>query len=208
MQLTKTVNLFGLAGGILMVAVVCLSIFTPWWKLQIGGGTTFATINANPFCTNFGFLGLDFIIPLLFAINIGTMALFVASGAFLIVYSVNPSKSYSEQLLCHGYKRPIYTVVGFIVTLIIIAYLLPFVLSMVSGLNMSVPLFQLMGTSILHLPSNIFANSLQIGVTVTAAFQYTFYLAVIATALAITARVYHRKMLARLTSPAAAAPSD
>ncbi len=202
MQLTMSkINWFALVSGALMLAVVGLSIFTPWWQLQIGSGSTgFAVINANPFYTNFGVLGLNFVIPILFAINIMTMALFVVSGIILVVYSVMPTKSYSKQLLCYGYKRPIYTLIGFIVTLVVIVYLIPFIINMIANgaVTLSVPLFALLGTSIIQLPTGMLnsgSNSLQIGVTVVAAFQYTFYLGVVATALAIVARIYHRKII-------------
>jgi hypothetical protein len=204
----KIFNWFVLTVGILMLAVVCLSIFTPWWRLQIGSGTTFATINADPFYTNFGVLGLNFVIPIIFAINIGTMALFTISGALLILYSIKPTKSYSKQLLCYAYKRPIYTFVGFIVTLLVVSYALPIVVNKVGGVNLSVPLFQLVGTSIIQLPAHLSGSSIQIGVTVVTAFQYTFYLGVIATALAIVARIYYRKTVPNtvLPDPVAASP--
>jgi hypothetical protein len=206
MQSRRIINWFGLVSGILMLALVWLSILTPWWQLQIG--SKLATINANPFCTNFGVLGLNFVIPILFAINIGIMVLFSISGVLLIVYSVKPTKSYGKELLCYGYKRPIYTVVGFIVTLIVIAYVIPAIVNVIGQghVNISTPLFPLIGTSTIQLPTGMLSNSgsgsIQIGVTVTTAFQYTFYLAIVATALAIVARINHRKIAGSTVLPA------
>jgi hypothetical protein len=198
MRPKRVVNWFGLASGVLMLVVVCLSVFTPWWQLQIG--SNLATINANPFYTNFGFLGLNFVIPILFAIGIGLMVLFTISGALLIVYSAKPTKSYGKELLCYGYKPPIYIVVGFIVGLVIVAYVIPGIFNVISKgqLNIATPIFPLIGTSTTQLPAGMFGSSggasIQIGVTLTAAFQYTFYLAVVAAALAIAARVDHRRI--------------
>jgi hypothetical protein len=189
----ENTNWFGLVCGIAMLLDVCLSTFTPWWQLQIGKNPVLITINANPFNTNFGVLSANFIIPILFAINIGITVLFAISGVLLIVYSLNPKISYAKELLCYGYKRPIYTVVGFVVSLLLFAYVIPSIVNS-AGANVSAPLFQLIGTSIIQLPTSMFGVSMRIGVTVSAAFQYTFYLAVAATALAIVARLYHRKL--------------
>jgi len=191
-----------------MLVVVALSIFVPWWKLQIGSGTGFVTINASPFYTNFGVLHLNFVIPILFAINIATMALFTASGIIFIIYSVKPAKSYSKHLLSYGWKRPIYTLVGFIVVIMLIIYVAPDIVNTMGHTStVNVPIVPLMGSSVIQLPSNIFgnSNSVQIGITVITTFEYTFYLAVVATALGIAARIYHRRIVEKavISSPTA-----
>ena len=196
MLLNRLINWFGLVAGVLMLVVVSLSFFTPWWQLQVG--SNLATVNADPFYSNFGVLGLKFVVPILLALNIGTMVLFVISGALLILYSIKPLKSYGKELLCYGYKRPIYTIIGFIIVLTLIAYVVPGIINAISGgqANLASPLFPLIGTSTIQLPTGIFSgsssNSIQVGISVITSFQYTFYLAVAATILAIIARFYHR----------------
>ena len=208
MQSRKTMNWFALAAGALMLVVVILSMLTPWWKLQIGSGSGLVTINANPFYTNFGVLRLNFVIPILFALNIGIMVLFAVSGVVFIIYSVKPAKSYSKQLLSYGWKRPLYTVIGFIVTMIVILYVVPDIINTMAHASMvPVPIAPLMGSSVIQLPSGMFggSNSIQIGVTLITTFEYTFYLGLVATALGIVARVYHGRIVSNAVTPASAA---
>ena len=200
-------NWFALAAGVLMLVVVALSIFTPWWKLQIGSGTAFVAVNANPFYTNFSVLKLNFAIPILFAINIAVIALFTASGVIFIIYSIKPTKSYSKHLLSYGWKRPLYTIIGFIVTLMVILYVVPSIINAIAHSSMiPVPIAPLMGSSVIHLTSGIFgnSNSIQIGITVVTAFEYTFYLGLAATVLGIMARIYHRRIFSNVVIPSPA----
>jgi hypothetical protein len=194
-----------------MLVVVALSIFVPWWKLQIGSGAGFVTINANPFYTNFAVLHLNFVIPILFAVNIATMALFTASGIIFIIYSVKPVKSYSKHLLSYGWKRPIYTLVGFIVVVMLIIYVAPDIVNTMAHTSMiPVPIVPLLGSSVIQLPRNILgsSSSIQIGITAITTFEYTFYLAVVATGLGIAARIYHRRIVVKaVISPPAAVPT-
>jgi len=203
----KTMNLFALAAGALMLVVVALSIFVPWWKLQIGSGTGFVTVNVNPFYTNFGVLRLNFVVPVLFAINVAAIALFTASGVIFIIYAFKPTKSYSKHLLSYGWKRPVYTIIGFIVVLMVILYVVPGVVNSMGHSTIPVPLAPLMGSSLIRLPSGVFdnSNSIQIGITVITTFEYTFYLGLVATALGIVARIYHGRIASNVVIPTASA---
>jgi len=209
MQPKKAVNWFALASGALMLIVVALSIFTPWWKLQIGNGSGLVTINANPFYTNFNVLRLNFVVPVLFALNIGTMVLFAVSGVVFIIYAVMPAKRYSKHLLSYGWKRPLYTLIVFMAVLMLILYVAPHVINAMSHTSViPVPLVPIIGSSKIQIPSNIFgggSNSVQIGVTMNSTFEYTFYLAVVAAALGIVARIYHRRIVSNVIIPAPAA---
>jgi len=194
----KTMNLFALAAGALMLVVVALSVFIPWWKLQIGIGSGLVTVNANPFYTSFGVLSLSFVIPILFAINVATIALFIVSGIIFIVYSFKPTKSYSKYLLSYGWKRPVYTIIGFIAMMMVVLYVVPDIINLIGHTSaVPVPLVPLMGSSLIRLPSGIFgnSNSIQIGITVVTTFGYTFYLGVAAAVLGIVARMYHRRII-------------
>ena len=200
----KSINWFALAGGILMLILVALSIFTPWWILKIGTGNGLATINADPFYTNFSFLGLNLVVPILFAINVGIMALFAISGIILIIYTFKPNRDYSKHLLSYGWKRPIYTFVGFFATLTIILYVLPMIINTTKGTSMlPVPIMPLIGTTVMQLPTSMLgsgsgSSGIQIGVTVITAFTYTFYLGMAAAVLGIMARIYHSRIAPKM----------
>jgi hypothetical protein len=160
-------------------------------------------------------LRLDFVIPILFAINIAIIALFTASGVIFIIYSIKPTKSYSKHLLSYGWKRPLYTIIGFLVAIVIILYVVPDIINTMAHSSMiPVPIVPLMGSSVIQLSSGIFgnSNSIQIGITAVTTFEYTFYLGLAATVLGIVARIYHRRIVsntaippqARVTTPAPA----
>jgi hypothetical protein len=144
------------------------------------------------------------VVPILFAINIAVIALFTASGAIFIVYSIKPKKSYSKHLLSYGWKRPLYTIIGFIVTILVILYVVPSIINTMAHSSMiPVPIAPLMGSSVIDLPSGIFgnSNSIQIGITVITTFEYTFYLGLAATVLGIMARIYHRRTFSNVIIP-------
>lgn len=178
MQLNK-INWFGLAGGILTLAVLIVSLFSPWWQLTVGDNMM--KVNASPVNTNFGLFGTNFTVPLIWALNIVSILTFTVSGIIMLIYSLIPLKSYSKQLLSFAYRKPLYAVLSAVIGLVIII----FIVQAVAGIN--VPL---MGQSTINLPSNM-AEGINISVAVSGAFQWPFYLAIVAAALCITARFYH-----------------
>ncbi len=184
----KYINWFGLASGILLAVVIYLSFYNPWWQFRVGD---FALANVTPFNTNFNVLGTSFLIPLLTAINISSLLLLSISTIVMIVYSVIPTRKYSKTLLCFAYKQPIYSIVSFVVVLVVLTILVPILIGSFTPLhNLSIPL---MGTSSILVPTQMLGlEGLQIAVAVSGAFQWTFWLAVAGAALCIVARVYHR----------------
>jgi hypothetical protein len=185
------INWFGLAGGIITIIVVVVSLLVPWWQLTVGDDLLKA--NASPVNTNFGFLDIAFTVPLIWAFNVVALLTLIASGVSMLIYSVLPNKSYSKQLLSFGYKKPLFTVLFFIIGLVVIILILQAVLSI------SVPL---MGstTSPLSLPFASPSN-VSISVFMSAGFLWPFWLAVVAAGLCIAARLYHRRVAAAPKPP-------
>ena len=179
--LTK-INWFGLAGGATTIVVIAVSLFYPWWQLTVGDDLLKA--NASPVNTNFGFLDTSFTIPFIWALNIVSILTLLASGIAMIVYSIIPRKPYSEHLLGFGYKKPLFTLLFFVVGLLVITLILQAILSI------NVPL---MGSTTSTLPLPL-ASGITISVLMSAAFQWPFWLAVVAAALCIAARLYHKKV--------------
>ncbi len=180
MQLSK-INWFGVAGGALTLIVIVVSLYYPWWQLTIGDGLM--KVNASPMNTNFGLLSTQFTIPLIYALNLGSILTFLCSGIIMLIYSVIPTKPYAKDLLGFAWKKPIYavmfSVIGLAITLVI--------LQTTVGLN--VPLT---GTGQIILPS-AFTMGVNISITVNSAFQWPVILAIAAAALCICARIYHRR---------------
>lgn len=106
------INWFGLAGGVTTIALIIVSLSNPWWQLTVGEDLVKA--NVSPFNTNFNFLGTAFTIPLIWALNVICLLATFASGIVMLVYSLNPTKSYSRHLLGFSYKKPLFTLLFFI----------------------------------------------------------------------------------------------
>ena len=199
MQLSK-INWFGIAGGVLTLVVIAVSLYYPWWQLTIG--ENLMKVNASPMNTNFGLLGTQFTIPIIWALNIGSILTFLFSGIIMLIYSVIPTKSYSKELLGFAYKKPLYSVVFSVVGLLIITLIAQ------AAIGISIPL---MGKAMIILPS-AFTMGVNISVLVSAAFQWPFWLAITAAILCISARIYHRKLsatpkIAPVTTEAPATPA-
>jgi len=187
-MMNRKINWPGLAAGITTLIMLAVSIFLPWWQLTIG--ENLIKINASPVYTNFGLLGTQFTMPLIWALNLIIILTFAACGVMMLVYSLVPTKPYAKQLLGFSYRKPLYTVVSFAVVLIIII--------LIAGrFGLNIPL---MGSATVTLLGNW-----TMGATVTALvsgyFQLSFWLAIVAAALCMAARLYHSRVAKAPTAP-------
>ena len=184
----RRINWFGLAAGIIIIVVLAVSLFIPWWQLTIGDNLL--QVNVSPVNTNFGLLDLHFTVPLLWAWNLVSVLIFVAAGVAMLFYSVFPTRSYSKELLGFSYKKPLYILISFIIGLLVM-------ISIAGVIGFSVPA---MGTSNIALPSQFMPSGLSISAFVSAGFQLPFYLAIAAAILCIVARLYHGRVV-KVTEP-------
>ena len=175
------INWFGIAGGILTLVVIIVSLYNPWWHLTIGGDAV--KINVSPLNTNFGLLGASFTIPLIYALNIGSILTFLCSGIIMLIYSINPTKPYAKTLIDFAWKKPLYSVITSTICLCLI------VLVARTIFDMNIPLI---GTALVNLPSE-FTEGVNICVRATASFQWPLYIAITAAILCIIAKIYHKK---------------
>jgi len=176
------INWFGLAGGITTIIVVAVTMLVPWWQLMVGD--ELLTVNASPVHTNFGFLETGFTIPLIWAFNIVSLLTLVTSGVAMLVYSILPAKTFSKHLLGFGYKKPLFTVLFFVIGLVAVTLILQAVI------NFNIPL---MGSTTNTLPLAL-GSGVTVSVVMSAGFQWSFWLAVVAAGLCIAARLYHKKV--------------
>jgi hypothetical protein len=175
-------NWFGFAGGVTTIVMLAVSMVYPWWQLTVGDNLM--TINASPVNTNFGFLGNSLTIPLIWALNVVALLALLLSGIAMIIYSVMPTKSFSKPLLDFGYKKPLFTFLFFVIGLLLFTIILQAVL------DFNLPL---MGSTTNTLPIP-FASGVTITVLLSAGFQWSFWLAAVASGLCIVARLYHKKV--------------
>lgn len=176
-------NWFGLVGGATTILVIVVSLVYPWWQLTVGDDLM--TINASPVNMNLGYLDTSFTIPFIWALNIVSILILLASGIAMLIYSIIPRKSYSKHLLDFGYKKPLFTVLFFVIGLVVAMIILQV------DLSINVPL---MGSTTSTLPIPL-VSGITLSLLLTAAFQWSFWLAVVAAALCIAARLYHRKVV-------------
>jgi hypothetical protein len=186
--LNRNINWFGFAAGILTLMVLVISLFIPWWQLTVGDN--FMKVDASPVNTNFGLFGDQFTLPLISAFNLVSILAFSASGLVMLFYSLVPTKPYSKQLLGFSYKKPLLSLIIFVSGLLI--------LTSIAGLfNINVPI---VGSTNLTLPASLMMGT-SINASVSGSFQLPFWLAIIASALCIAARLYHGRVVAQKSSP-------
>ncbi len=186
----RVINWYGLAAGVLTIVVLTISLFIPWWQLTVGDNLI--KVNASPVNTNFGLFGSNFTLPLLWALNIVSVLTFSTSGLIMLVYSLNPKKSYAAALLGFSYKKPLFSLVTFLSSLLIIT-------TIASLIDINVPII---GSGTMNLPASV-AMGISINAKVTGSFQLPFWLAIATAALCIVARVQHAKVVGKASATAA-----
>ncbi len=178
----RKINWPGLAGGAATIALIVVSLFVPWWTLRVGDG--FVEANASPLNTNFNFVGEPFTVPLLWALNLGAVLSLAAGGITVLLYSVMPTKSYSKQLLEFGYRKPLYAVVFFVISLVTLTLVVK------GAFGFSIPI---VGSAAIQVPQSL-TPGITISVLVSAGFQWPFWLSIVVSGLCVAAKIYHRKI--------------
>ena len=189
-------NWLALAGGVSTLCLIAISVFVPWWVLSVGEGLVKA--NVSPIYTDFNFVGSIFTVPLLFALNLASILTLAGGGIAMLIYSIKPEETYSKRLLGFGYAKPLFSVVLFIVVLIALQQIIKLMV------NLDIP--------VLGSATSVLPQSTTYGTTVTvlmsADLQWPFYLAVVAAALCLAARLYHKKIAPPMATPPASPPTS
>ena len=181
--MNRRVNWFGLAGGVATVVLIAVSLFVPWWRLQIGN-PALVEADTSPVYASFEGMGNAFTIPLLWALNIASIVSLAAGGVCMLIYSAMPVKPYSKRLLGFGYNKPLYAVAFFAISLL----LLTLVIQGIFGFN--VPLT---GSATVLFPESI-TQGATISVAVSSGFLWPFWLGIATAVLCLAARLYHRQI--------------
>jgi hypothetical protein len=189
----KDANWFALVGGALTLVMAVASLFVPWWQVTVG--QNLARIGFSPVSLPINIMGYSVALPIIVAVSWMFMMLLVSAGAVLIVYSIMPSKPYSKRLLSFAYKKPLGTLIAFLVLLVLMTNsgtIFGMILgsSNLSGADLNVPWT---GAKTLQLPSSMTQGSV-LEIIVSAEFGWTFWLAVAAGGLCVAARLYHKKL--------------
>jgi hypothetical protein len=178
----KQINWFALVGGVLILVLLPASIYFPWWQLIIGDNLL--KVNVSPININFGLLSTQVTIPFIWSLNLASFLVFLTSGIIMVIYSFTPAKSYARDLLSFAYRKPLYAIILTVAGLLIITF------AVRSAFGISIPLT---GTGTVLLPSSL-TMGINVSAVSSAAFQWPFWLAIVAAGLCITARIYHTKL--------------
>jgi hypothetical protein len=198
------INWVGLAGGSATIVAVVVSFFIPWWHLSAGIISEALTVDGllqadvSPLTTNFKFLGKPFGVPLITALNIVGLLSFIASGVVMLIYSVLPTKPYSKHLLGFAYKKPLFTLVFFVVILVVI----PLLVQAIAGINVPVS-----GSATVPIPEALIGGT-TVSLLISTGFLWPFWLAVVASVLCIGARIYHGRFTVAEKRPEQKAPTE
>jgi hypothetical protein len=193
----RAVNWLGVAGSISVFLLIAVSFFVPWWQVTVGSpNTSFSQFSVSPLNMNVNFMGQAFTVPLMIVINISVILALLTSAIAMLIYAVNPTKSYAKRLLGFSYRKPLYVLIIFIVGLVASILLIK------SVVGLDVPFVGSLNVD----TSGSFFQSVLGGITITnvwltASFQYPFYLAIVAVALCIAARLYNKKVLTSTVTP-------
>jgi hypothetical protein len=180
----QKISYLALAAGISTLLLIAISQFVPWWQFTAMSPAN-AQINFSPVNLNIVISGSTIAIPLLFAVNMACALILLAGGLTLIIYAVKPTQHYSKRLLNYGYKIPLIVLVSFIIEVVSI----PLIAQAVGGVNLP-----LNGAAAISIPQKFTSSSSTVSLSVSAAFNWPFYFAIVATALSVSAKIYHRKL--------------
>lgn len=177
----KKMNWFGLAGGVISIALVALSAASayPWWQLTLG--QEFGQANISPLSYNVSLLGFQISTPLVWFLNLAAHLSLLACGIAMLIYSILPNKTYSKNLLNFAYKKPLFLVVLFVISLFAVTYIAGMLL------HISVPL-----TGSANITFDL--GNATIDIPIATGFTWVFWLAVVNAGLCFVARLYHRKV--------------
>ncbi len=180
------INIVALVAGISTLLLIAISIFVPWWHFIVGN-PAIATVNVSPVNVNLALLGDSFTVPLIYALNIASALTLASGGITMLIYSLRPNKSYSMKLLGFGYKKPLYALIIFVITLVAMS----FIVQKISGFA-----FPVIGSVATTIPQSMLPDGANVSINVSAAFGWPFYFAIVVAGMCVAARFYHRKVVA------------
>ncbi|MEM2192656.1 MAG: hypothetical protein QXG38_03475 [Candidatus Hadarchaeales archaeon] len=185
------INYLGAGLGVLMLLLPFLG---PWWIVEVGDGAFH--FETSPFELNVRLAGMPLESPLIGLFLLATKISFLIGGTFVLLASIFPKSWWARKLFRFGVMKPLWSVVGLVITIVVGTFLvnnvLPNFLSSMAGSSvvqsLNIPYFQ-GGT----------AAAFQIGpATITAPVKIFlgggFWAGVVASAIGIGARVYQKKL--------------
>lgn len=189
--LLLSINWFGVTVGILML-VLALS-GAAWWHVNIGGGAIATSV--SPFNVELSTFGASMSIPLITFFCIGARIAVSIAGILLLIGSIFTARWWSKKLVNYGALKLLWMIIGIVAMGILMGVIGP---ALVSGMTPS-------GTGTqtqMNLPTLSGSGNLSVQMDganlsspITMALDGAFFLAIVAAALGVVARIYHRRLV-------------
>jgi len=184
------VNWFGLVAGVLMLVLPFLG---PWWSATVGTGAM--DLALSPFDYRISLLEQPISSTLvgyfLFAAKLSVMI----GGAFMIAGSLGGKRWWGRRLVRFGAMKVFWMVIGLISFLLLLAFFMNSILpNLISGMveggeiQFNVPYVAGATTSTIQM-----GEAATVTAPITASLTEIFWVAVLAAALGVAARIYHRR---------------
>ena len=174
----KRVNWVGIVAAI---AMLILPFLGAWWRVSAGGEAI--TTSVSPFNVDIVILGEEISIPIIWYVCLGAKLTIFAGGIIMLLGSIAGGRWWSKKLISFGYSKVPFMVVGLVAMAAIGAW------AANTWLGLNLP--YVVGSSI----STLSFDEADVVLPFSAALTPTFWAAVVVAALAIAARIYHRRLM-------------
>jgi hypothetical protein len=196
------VNWPQLATGALMLV---LPFAGPWWTAEVGEGAL--EFGISPFDMHVVVAGQPLHSDLIGLFLLATKLSFLVAGALLLAASLRPKRWWAQMLTRFGIRKPVWSVAGLLLTLLIGAFLvnrvlpgvLPFLVRAegqeVEAAEIDISLPYISGSSVSRIAFQSQGTWVEISAPVRVGLTDSFWLAVLAAACGIASGIYFRKVL-------------
>ena len=186
-------NWFGLVAGVLMLVLPFLG---PWWSASVGTGAM--DLALSPFDYDISLLEQPISSTLVGYFLLAAKLSIIIGGALMIVGSVGPKRWWGRRLVRFGAMRVFWMLIGLIALLLLGAFfmnsILPSLLGGMGGeevaMQLNVPYVTGTTTSTIQM-----GDAATVTAPITASLTGIFWVAVLAAALGVAARIYHRRFV-------------
>ncbi len=187
------VNWLGLVAGVLMLMLPFLG---PWWSATVGTGA--ADVALSPFDYNISLLGQPISSTLVGYFLLAAKLSVIIGGALMIAGSVGAKRWWGRRLVRFGAMKVFWMLIGLIALLLVGAFfvnsILPSLLGGMGGeevaMQLNVPYIAGTTTSTIQV-----GDAATITAPITSSLTGIFWVAVLAAALGVAARIYHRRFV-------------
>ncbi len=197
------VNWFGVVVAILMLVLAISG--AAWWNINVGGQAI--AFSTSPFNVEISAFGASMMIPLITFFCIGARIAVSIAAIFLLVGSLFSARWWSKKFVSFGALKMLWMVIGIIVMGVIMGAVSSMLASQMAagaaGAQMQMNMPTLSGTGNITIQMG---GQATLSAPVTMALTGAFFTAIVAGALGIVTRIYHRRLTKGLAPKAKVAP--